>query len=468
MRYRKVSNLYRMLIRLFLLLCTIVLFTLENLSIKEISVYSTIVCGVIIVLAYYEKKKIMTEYILIILFLILFHFGQSITYVLEPTRYLPIIDDFNLKYTIKALLYALNCIQIFDITYMMCIPGSSQKLKYRPCSKNYLAAADTVSKMGVALLAPIVLSTLAVKTIYSLKNGYMNLYAYDSGGYKESAVMPYLDNLFVILCVLRICSLSYNLQKVKTTIALMIVYSTMMFVSGSRSGMLSVLLTTILIYITKIKRERSEHKVKIFVIGAALVLSSVFMSYFRLITNKNSVGFEESIKYVMESNPITTMMIEMGGTLKPLIYCIEIFSSGEPLKLGTSYVASVCLLIPNIAHILGAIHPAAKLSNLSKWLMEYKQLSHGPGFSIVAESYYNFGAAGAFVFIFWALFFCRVLGEPEKQNEEQSFISYSTMMLVFSLIRGSTSDFIRFFVFEVIFLNIVVKLYAGMISKYNK
>ena len=170
----------------------------------------------------------------------------------------------------------------------------------------------------------------------------------------------------------------------------------------------------------------------------------------------------------MESNPITTMMIEMGGTLKPLIYCIEIFSSGESLKFGTSYVASVCLLIPNIAHILGAIHPAAKLSNLSQWLMEYKQLSHGPGFSIVAESYYNFGAAGAFVFIFWALFFCRVLGEPEKQNEEQSFISYSTMMLIFSLIRGSTSDFIRFFVFEVIFLNIVVKLYAGMISKYNK
>lgn len=158
-------------------------------------------------------------------------------------------------------------------------------------------------------------------------------------------------------------------------------------------------------------------------------------------------------------------MIEMGGSLKPVIYCVEIFSGAETFRGGISYLASFFLLIPNVGKILGQVHPASGLTYLSQWLMDYMHLDHGPGFSIIAESYYNFGKIGWVVFVIWAIVFCNILGNPKLQNEERNFISYATMILLFPLIRGSVSDFIRFFIFEVILVDAFVKIIAYGIRK---
>ena len=466
MRYQSRSETQKLLIRIFFLLLSIVCILNDNIQIRSLSLYVTILCFVLMILAYYEKKRIVIEYTIILAFIILFHFGQIIIFIFEPKRYLPAITEFSKIHVIKALKYSMICLQVFDITFSIYHPIIERKVKYvRSCSQNYLNTADFVSKISLIILTPVVLISLLAKTTFSLKYGYMNLYAYDGGGYTENAIMPYIQNLFVIMCILRITSSSFDKKKSKIPLLLMVTYSAMMFLAGSRSGMLSVLLPALLIYSTRIKKNKKEEKGKIIFLAIALIAGSVFMSYFRLITQKNGVGFSESVSYVIDNNPLSTMMIEMGGTLKPVIYCIEIFSGSESFKFGMSYLASVFLLIPNLGNILGTVHPAAKLANLSQWLMDYKHLSHGPGFSIIAESYYNFGGLGWIVFVVWAIIFCKILGNPDKQNEERNFISYAAMTLFFSLIRGSTCDFLRMFVLEFIFVNIIIKIIARTIMK---
>ena len=155
----------------------------------------------------------------------------------------------------------------------------------------------------------------------------------------------------------------------------------------------------------------------------------------------------------------------MGGSLQPLLYCVMAFSNGVSFKLGSSYIASLLLLIPNLFHVLGDVHPASETANLSQWLMDYMHLDHGPGFSIIAESYYNFGSWGWFVFIIWGVLLCRILGDPKKQNEERNFISYAGLTFIFSLIRGSASDFTRYFFYEVILVNFIVRSLSIIISK---
>ncbi len=464
MRYCNKNEAQRLLIRIMLLFFSIVCLFYESIQIEELSLYSTIVCFILLFLAYCEKKRVLTEYNIILAFIILFHFGQSIIYLFDPQRYLPIVSEFSRGYVIQALKYSMLCLQLFDIVFSFYNPLVDVKAKYtKESSWNYLRAGASISKILLIILTPVVYVNLILKTAFSLRYGYMNLYAYDGAGYSESAIMPYIQNLFVIACILRITSSSFDKRKSKVPLLLMVVYSVLMFLQGSRSGMLSVLLPALLIYSTKIKKGEKEEKGKIILWAVLLIAGSVFMSYFRLITEKTSVGFSESVSYVIENNPFSTIMIEMGGTLKPVIYCIEIFNGSEPFKYGMSYIASVFLLIPNVGHFLGDIHPAAKLANLSQWLMDYKHLSHGPGFSIIAESYYNFGMFGWIVFIIWAIIFCKILGNTDKQNEERNFISYAAMTLFFSLIRGSTSDFLRMFIYEVIFLNVIVKAFAGTV-----
>ena len=469
MEYWNRNEIYRLTVRIFFLGVSLTYLSTDDVHTRGISLYSTILCFVLILLAYFEKKRIVSEYTIILAFFILFHFGQIIVYTFDSMQYLPVYNDFSNEYVIKAIGYSLLCLQVFDLTFFLYRPIMESKIKDNVASsQSYLSAADIVSKISLIILTPIVFINLLAKTMFSLKYGYMNLYAYDGVGYTESAIIPYLQNLFVIMCILRITSVSFDKEKSKAPLLLILIYSLLMFAGGSRSGMLSVLLPALMIYCTKIKKGEKEKKGKIIILAIILIVGSVFMSYFRLITNKTSSGVEESINYVTAYNPVSTIMVEMGGTLKPVIYCTQIFNGAENFKIGASYLASILILIPTIGKVLGPVHPAAKLANLSQWLMEYKHLSHGPGFSIVAESYYNFGNWGCMVFIVWSIILCKILGNPNKQNEERNFISYATMTLVFALIRGSTSDFIRVFVYEVILLNVILKIIAGTVfKKYN-
>ena len=466
MRYQDKNRIYRLLVRILLLILSILYILSDLIQVRGLSLYSTVLCAILMFLAYQEKKRLISEYTIVLAFVILFHFGQSIIYICEPTRYLPVYDNFANVYVIEAIQYSMICLQVFDITFTFYQPIIEINIKYRERSPQcYLSAAELVSKIALIILTPVIIFNLLLKTIFSLKYGYMNLYAYDGAGYRESAIMPYLQNLFVIMCVLRIVSCSFDKKKSRISLLLMVMYSLLMFLIGSRSGMLSVLLTAILIYDTKIREGRKESKGKIFLLAIALIAGSVFMSYFRLVTDKTGVGFTESLNYVLNYNPLSTMMIEMGGSLKPVIYCVEIFSGAESFRGGISYLASFFLLIPNVGKILGQVHPASGLTNLSQWLMDYMHLDHGPGFSIIAESYYNFGKIGWIVFVIWAIVFCNILGNPKLQNEERNFISYATMILLFPLIRGSVSDFIRFFIFEVILVDVFVKIIAYGIRK---
>ena len=169
MRYQSRSETQKLLIRIFFLLLSIVCILNDNIQIISLSLYVTILCFVLMILAYYEKKRIVSEYTIILAFIILFHFGQSIIFIFEPKRYLPAITEFSKIHVIKALKYSMICLQVFDITFSIYHPIIERKVKYvRSCSQNYLNTADFVSKISLIILTPVVLISLLAKTTFSL------------------------------------------------------------------------------------------------------------------------------------------------------------------------------------------------------------------------------------------------------------------------------------------------------------
>ena len=105
--------------------------------------YSTVLCIMLMILAYCEKKRILSEYTIILAFIILFHFGQSIIYIFEPTRYLPVFSEFSEECVIKALKYSMICLQVFDVVFSFYYPAVENKVKYTgKSSQSYLDAVS--------------------------------------------------------------------------------------------------------------------------------------------------------------------------------------------------------------------------------------------------------------------------------------------------------------------------------------
>lgn len=76
------------------------------------------------------------------------------------------------------------------------------------------------------------------------------------------------------------------------------------------------------------------------------------------------------------------------------------------LKLGQSYIASFLARVPSV--LLGG-YSLTKYANLSQWLMETLNMSYGPGFSMHAEAYYNFGLLGIPFMFFIGWFYSKLI-----------------------------------------------------------
>lgn len=96
-------------------------------------------------------------------------------------------------------------------------------------------------------------------------------------------------------------------------------------------------------------------------------------------------------------------LIEVGGSLRPLVHTLELMEN-EPYRLGYTYWQAVEMVLPNLALNWEAdgYTPVEKLPP-SLWMARLAAPWHyyhggGLGFSAVAEPYMNFGVPGVMVF----------------------------------------------------------------------
>lgn len=464
----KQNNLFIIFLKIILIMLTTSFysFSYKYSDIRGYSIYFMLICGLLILQSHFYEKKILTAYSMVLMFIIFFHFGQVFIYIFNKNIFLPVIN-FPKKILIESLFYCMFCVQIFDISYFIYDNVKKKRISQTYDNTYYNKSANYISKILIYILSPYVLFDTFKMAKFSLTHGYMSLYSYGTNLYTESELTSYIRTFFVVLCILYIVSTNFDFKKSKLVVLLLIIFSTLMFLSGHRSGLLGGILPITLMYMEHYNQKNSS-RIKIAILFIILMFLSVFMSYYRLVSNKQYMDFNNAINYAIESNPIKETIIEMGGTLKALIYTNEIIPEIQNYRYGASYYGSIINLFPNLFNILGDVHPAANMTNLARWLMVSKQLSHGPGFSIIAESYYNFGSAGILVFIAWGILFNKLVGSINKYNSEKNFICYGSLSLILFLIRGTTAGFLRYFVYEIIILHLVIVLFSNYLKRKEK
>ena len=166
------------------------------------------------------------------------------------------------------------------------------------------------------------------------------------------------------------------------------------------------------------KREDLNKKdiLKVGIILATVLMVIPIFKNFRLISNKSITSLMQTIKQSQEDNFIIETIEELGSTMYPYILTERAVPFKQDFKYGESYIASVLMLIPS--QLLGGESFATKAA-LDTWLQDISSLSYGPGFSILAELYYNFGKIGPVMGFFIGAFYS-IIFNIKLKNEENA------------------------------------------------
>ena len=97
-------------------------------------------------------------------------------------------------------------------------------------------------------------------------------------------------------------------------------------------------------------------------------------------------------------------------------------------RYGESYLYSLTTIIPNLG--FWDAHPGAIKAHLGNWLQDVLGLDYGPGFSMAAEAYINFGWFGILFMMLLGCFYGWLFSlisrkeEPEQYNPIVFFLYF--------------------------------------------
>lgn len=337
------------------------------------------------------------------------------------------------------------------------------KRKNLSCELN---ALKNVGVYGSILSFPFYLREMIEKIIISVVYGYAALYDTDNIKYGASAFYHILGDFF-IPCL--ICLLVYaEVRKRSRFIIFIIIFITVCLpplVIGGRTD--AVIIISIMLLIHYLYSGISKRT--LFKIGIVLYCAMISMVLIRNTRGSGSestlVDISESISEMKESegNPITDMVSEMGWSMFCIAKTIEIKQQhNESYLYGSSFLWSFTSVIPNL---FWEVHPAKEHADLSAWLTKKMNFSFGVGYSIVAESYANFGIFGALFMFFIGGLFANIFkySAPSFANYSliKTTISIISLWFLIPIVRNTTFSLVRMFFYY------VLPIYAILIIIYR-
>jgi oligosaccharide repeat unit polymerase len=191
-----------------------------------------------------------------------------------------------------------------------------------------------------------------------------------------------------------------------------------------------------------------------------IVVGYLFVSSFSIIGSVRSDTFASYTQAFAENfgkaDAVTSSISEMGGSMFPMLQTMRLVPSLYDYKYGSSYLFSLTSVIPNFG--FWDLHPAMKYGNLNAWLQDALHLGYGPGYSIVAEAYINFGKFGCLMMLLLGWVFGKVFnyGEYNKNNPLPFVLSIIFCYLVTSTVRNSFLATVRSIFYYIIPIYVMV------------
>lgn len=384
----------------------------------------------VVVYIWYEKTLI-TPFTVILLCFIFFQFGLPILYAIVPDYHNFYVEFLDISIVVKGAKYSVIAIETFIIGGAL---GAGRGKGIINLNKDYLADEKLIQQVARILFWTTGIIAIPVNVfvlMLSRRYGYGYVKVDTMGLY--NGITNFAKTMFVASGFLTIVYSSGKKRKIY--ISLLLVYAILSMASGGRTEGLPVLLAFIFMFTANEKR---KHKILKYGI---IILLSLGMLYTLAFLAQTRIGNNYEIKSI--GDIIVDVMQEMGFNFTSICFTMNYVPSSTPYQLGGSYIGSLIGLIPQSLDFIGL----RSIYNVSAEIWLAKQLSasygtlfdFGVGYSVIAESFFNFGWAGIIViglqgFLIQKLFALKLHGNPQ-------FAEYIQMIMIYGLTTYSRRSF---------------------------
>lgn len=379
---------------------------------------------------YKMKKHILDFSIVFLLFIFLFCNGQVFLYTLgvdiKQLSVLKISTEYEI---IKATIYFYLSLIFYQNGALVCIKKSKNS-EIKEVDYLYKKAIKICAVMLIIASIFTYFSILIPRIKSSILYGYNYLYTNST---QYSGIYGYLSKMFIPSLLL----LLYTFKDKKICFNSIIIVLLMLIICnliiGTRGDALSILVILIIFYDSYKKKFEGKKIIKLGLIVLLIMLIIPVIASFRRSENKTSEGLIQNIKENItdsENNFLIKTISELGYTMHSFILTDQVVPEIIDYKHGESYIASILMLIPS--QLLGGYSFAEKAA-LDTWLQNIHQMSYGPGYSIIAETYYNFGFYGGMCFTsILGYFFTKMFNLTSQNNNKKELLKILSLIFLYN------------------------------------
>lgn len=462
-------------LQISLLFITMILNGLYKLPIDKhsfviICKYGTIIILFIILLNYWYFKNLFTAYSIIFFTFCLFQFGVPILYAINDTYKNFYIDNQSMNIIISSAKYSIICIQIFNIGSSFATNNNKFKNDIKKIKINLFENNTVV--LSVAKILFIGMGIITIPFAIKLMN-LSSIYGYSYVKVDAMGIYNPLINLArAIFIPAGLLWLVYNKNKKveRIIISILLFYTFISMASGGRTEGLALLLV-IFYYIINSRENKKLMNNKIFksiIILCAVVIILFLLTYIA----QSRMGNNEKFSIL---NMIQNTFEEMGFNFTSICFTQQYIPNYSNYQKGLSYIYSIISLIPK------SIDPTGIISSINNqlpelWLGRVLQETYGSlynfgvGYSVIAESYYNFGNYGWIIILIIGFYIQKFLGSNYKTiSPFRKYIQLSMLWALMTFSRRSFYSLIKAVEYNILFIIIITWIFYKLIyQNYSK
>jgi hypothetical protein len=437
------------------------------------------------ILSWYKlRKEIIDLYMIFLVVMFLFNFSQPmlLLFGLLPEGKGILGTKVESSVYISAQFFSLISLAMFHIGALVAEKGNKTKISdIGLVDKNKFVALKIVGWIMLLTSFPSFTVDL-IETMNTVKiYGYAALYNYSvttnqievAEAFTFERFFQYFSSYFIpsLICLL----VAYHNRRAFNLLFRIIM---VLFVLNSlfigRRGDAVCLLLMILCLSHYIIRPFTKKQLLLYGVAGYYFLGILgIIAKMRNMTGRSFIDYIEGFFAAFGTeNLVLDTIAEMGGSLFPLASVINIMPEqfSFAYQYGTTYLWAFTAIIPNVN--LWSVHPAMVYAECPNWLKVALNMSYGPGFSIIAEGFRNFGWLGFFTLYYFGKLIGGICSSVTRNTIIQDpFKLCLTVVFINEILMIARGDFImmiRPFFYIVLPMWFILKIIYSELKKQQR
>ena len=325
--------------------------------------------------------------------------------------------------------------------------------------EDIISAYQNVGKIMLFICVPAFVANTFQTLMIVSTNGYLGIYANAYNSSPLARILSIIADYYQPCMLILLLGYKDNPGKRRLILVAMLLDVISALYMGGRSGAFMCVLGILVAYHYFIHQFQKK---EVFGMGVTGYLAMA-------ISNGISLNRAESGRSVFDiftgifsaHNVITEFIGELGWNLSSICWTMNLVPQYYPFRYGMSYLVSLLTFIPSTFFPNG--HPIVKWANIGDWLQAALNQTSGPGYTMIAESYINFGWFGFIALVIEGYIVSRFIACVPRNKVKENMLSATFQIIIImtimkSLVRASVSASARTILFVILPLYILLRM----------